>query len=516
MRYSYSDVDKKNHEWFQNDINSKSLKTIQMDRGQIRGLHPCKINFTYPISAIAGENGSGKSTLLALACCAYHNVSYGYIPIDRNKPYYTFSDFFVQTIDEMKVDGILILYEFLAKWKGGLEGPGWQYRIKKRGGKWNKYDHRVRRNVIFLGIQRIVPPGERKTERSYSGKFKSSALNQDTKNRILDIASKVLGKKYTTLDLRTVDKRRLFVVDRKEKHYSGFNMGAGENAVFSLLIELFSAGKNTLLVIDEIELGLHESAQKRLIQELKELCLELHCQIICSTHSSTILDCLPPEGRFYLEATDGKTNIFSNISSGYATGKLSDGAKKELSVYTEDEVGASVLQGLLSNPILRRIKIIPIGSDQAILRQLAAAYRVGNHACIAFCDGDKHQNYEKAVSQVKNHLEGRVNPDYNEWIQLRLNYLPGDSRPEKFLLDLLKAHKELQLELSNLWQIDFKLEDTIDQALYAGKHNEFHYFSKQLNLSEDQVRMDVIRIIRKAIPDSIRSLESEILTILGC
>lgn len=110
MRYSYSDVDKKNHEWFQNDINSKSLKTIQMDRGQIRGLHPCKINFTYPISAIAGENGSGKSTLLALACCAYHNVSYGYIPIDRNKPYYTFSDFFVQTIDEMKVDGILILY----------------------------------------------------------------------------------------------------------------------------------------------------------------------------------------------------------------------------------------------------------------------------------------------------------------------------------------------------------------------------------------------------------------------
>ena len=94
--------------------------------------------------------------------------------------------------------------------------------------------------------------------------------------------------------------------------------------------------------------------------------------------------------------------------------------------------------------------------------------------------------------------------------------MPGDSRPEKFLLDLLKAHKELQLELSNLWQIDFKLEDTIDQALYAGKHNEFHYFSKQLNLNEDQVRMDVIRIIRKAIPDSIRSLESEILTILGC
>lgn len=130
------------------------------------------------------------------------------------------------------------------------------------------------------------------------------------------------------MDLRTVDQRRLFVVDRKEKHYSGFNTGAGENAVFSLLIELFSAGKNTLLVIDEIELGLHESAKNRLIQELKKLCLELHCQMICSTHSCTILDCLPPEGRFYLESVDGMTNIFSNISSEYATGKLSAGEKR--------------------------------------------------------------------------------------------------------------------------------------------------------------------------------------------
>ena len=139
---------------------------------------------------------------------------------------------------------------------------------------------------------------------------KSSALNQDTKNRILDIASKVLGKKYTTLDLRTVDKRRLFVVDRKEKHYSGFNMGAGENAVFSLLIELFSAGKNTLLVIDEIELGLHESAQKRLIQELKELCLELHCQIICSTHSSTILDLFTSRRSILLGSNRWKNKYF--------------------------------------------------------------------------------------------------------------------------------------------------------------------------------------------------------------
>lgn len=81
-------------------------------------------------------------------------------------------------------------------------------------------------------------------------------------------------------------------------------MGAGENAIFSLLIEIFSAGKNSLIVVDEIELGLHEEAQKRLIYELKKICAKLHCQIICSTHSAKIIDALPPEGRFFIESGD--------------------------------------------------------------------------------------------------------------------------------------------------------------------------------------------------------------------
>ncbi|MEI3363534.1 MAG: AAA family ATPase [Oscillospiraceae bacterium] len=98
-----------------------------------------------------------------------------------------------------------------------------------------------------------------------------------------------MGKQYTSLDLRTVDRRRLFVVDRQAHHYSGFNMGAGENAIFTILIELFSAGEGALLVIDEIELGLHEEAQKAFIEELKKICKERHCQIICSTHSEQYL-----------------------------------------------------------------------------------------------------------------------------------------------------------------------------------------------------------------------------------
>lgn len=517
MRYLYSDIDRKNIKWFENVAESRSLRSINLVQGQIRGLYPCEINFNYPISAIAGENGSGKSTILAMACCAYHNNDMGYIPSDHNKPYYTFSDFFVQTKDEVKVEGIYIRYGFFTLWSDGKMRIGYQRMSKKRGGKWTKYDKRVRRNVVFLGIQRIVPPGERKTERSYSGRFKSSKLDLSTQKKILDIASKILGKKYTTLDMRTVDKRRLFVVDRKEKHYSGFNMGAGENAIFSLLIELFSAGKNTLLVIDEIELGLHESAQKRLINELKKLCLELHCQVICSTHSSAILDHLPPEGRFYLEAYNENSDVISHISSQYAMGKLSGGEKKEVTVFVEDGVGESILRGWLSSEVLRRIRIIPIGSDQAVLKQLAAAYRERNNSCMAFCDGDKQLEYKKATIQIRKHLETRVEEDIDEWIQYRLKYLPGDVWPEKYLLETIENNTSTKEDLFELWKVEKDHDDEIiDRALHAGKHNEFYSIAEQLNQDEEQVKIDIIRIVGKIIPKEVQSIENDIKALLGC
>ena len=239
MSYSYSQVDKANLKWFPKDNAAKSLLAINLRVGVLRGLHPCNLNFRYPLSVIAGKNGSGKSTILAMACCAYHNTDTGYIPYDRKKSYYTFSDFFIQTSDEVKVEGVEISYSILnTRWKikNSTEhraGLGIQSRKKKKDGKWNKYETRVKRNVIFSGIQRIVPPGERKTDRNSISRFQSTKIPEDTQQKILKIASKVLGKTYTTLDLRTVNQSRLFVVDRKRFHYSGFNMGAGENAVFS-------------------------------------------------------------------------------------------------------------------------------------------------------------------------------------------------------------------------------------------------------------------------------------------
>ena len=111
MKYRYSHVDQRNLKWFANDVTRASLMKIELRRAQLRGLSPCNIHFQYPLTAIAGKNGSGKSTLLALAACAYHNRPDGFCLPGRKAPYYTMSDFFVQSAEEVAADGINILFD---------------------------------------------------------------------------------------------------------------------------------------------------------------------------------------------------------------------------------------------------------------------------------------------------------------------------------------------------------------------------------------------------------------------
>jgi predicted ATPase len=398
------------------------------------------MEFKYPISVIAGKNGSGKSTLLAMAACAYHNSENGYISAGRSKPYYTFSDFFVQTADESPPEGIHIDYRILYnKWRKSKTmpdgiGAGRQVRKKRVGGRWNDYDKRVERNVLFYGVQRVVPHSEQSACRSYRKRFKETELQQDWEKDLCKVAGRIMAKPYTNFELHQHSKYRLPVVNSgrrssKPLRYSGFNMGAGENAVFSILTGLFEAGPGSLLVIDEIELGLHEKAQVRLVDELKKLCEKKRVQIICSSHSSVVINSIPPEGRFYIESLPARTNVIPGISAEYAAGKLSGRNSGELDIFVEDYVATDILGSVLDQDIRERTNVIPIGSDEAVIKQMAARFKEKKKSeCLAILDGDKKNKKEELVRHFLGHLENVPDKETtNEWIRSRLMFLPGNT-----------------------------------------------------------------------------------------
>ena len=499
MGYLESEIDRQNYRWFRSDNTRATLKTINLMQGHLRGLHPFEVELFYPISAFAGENGSGKSTLLAIAACAFHNRSNGYKLMGRNKNYYTFSDFFIQTGGELPPEGIFISYQILNdSWRNSGPGAGWQNRIKRTGGKWTDYDRRVKRNVIHFGTERVVTPNERSAYRSYRQRFAPTKLEEQTCNQIRQIAGRIFSKRYDSFSLHQHSKYRLAMVGSGRVVYSGFNMGAGECAVFNMLIALFEAGPGTLLVVDEIELGLHEKAQKNLIVELKQLCRKLYCQIICSTHSPVILENLPPNARFFIETRERQTDVIVGISPQYACGKLAGENSRELTVFMEDEVSEAILMDIMPLDIRERVNLLPIGSSDAVLRQLAARYREQQENCIAFLDGDKRNEHSTSVAKVKGYLETRYRcseDEMNNWINKRLLYLPGDDWPEKWLIERTIAQSD-HSSLHELWQIgSSRLHALFDEAIGAGKHNEFFSLAGNLHLSKERVMSDIMRFL---------------------
>ncbi|BAL00214.1 hypothetical protein OBV_30150 [Oscillibacter valericigenes Sjm18-20] len=492
MSYSLSQLDKDNLAWFKHDTTRNSLVGIKVNNGNIRGVYPCHIDFSYPVSAFVGENGSGKSTLLALAACAFHNNDTFY-QFSRKKSYFTYGDFFTFSPEERGLQGIEITYKIRQ-----ADGDKPNIRRKKPSGKWNDFNTRKHKNVIYLGINRIVPPSESSAHRSYRKTFEAEEIDPELLSKIKSMACRIFGKNYEDLKIFVHRSYRLFLVERNEIFYSGFNMGAGENDVVSILLDLLSAGQGTLMVIDEIELGLHAKAQAEFIRVLKEICKENKCQIICSTHSDIILNEIPPQGRFFVQNQGTQTIITPEISAEYAFGKLAGQNTDELDVFVEDVVGKAIIENLVPMRIRERMHTYIIGSDQAILRQMAARYRENKNNYIAFLDGDKRRAHDQQIRNIREYLETRIADEeqFSSLINQRLQYIPGDTWPELSFIQYLLAIDNKD-RLAESWDVTLdEITSYLEQALTAGKHNEFFALSKLLSMDESSVRNDCVKFFR--------------------
>lgn len=518
MPYAYSQVDKSNLDWFDKDTSKATLIRLEVRKGSLRGLQDIKIHFRYPITAISGKNGTGKTTLLACAACGFHNDPDGFKPISRRVPYYTFSDFLVQSAEEVPPSGIFISYQILHDhWRKSPNVPtgiglGWQFRRKNPQGKWNKYDKRVNRNVVYLGIERVVPHSEKSVSKSYRHRFHKEQ-NEGYEEIVRGTVGRIVGRPYEEFYYKKHSKYRLPMVQSRGRLYSGFNMGAGENALFEIFTTIHACPGSLLLVIDEIELGLHEEAQTRLIQELKKLCAKRHIQVICTTHSSRILSSLPPEGRLHLQKDGEVTKAIPEISAEYAAGLMSGLQSAELDIFCEDRIAQNILSLALPNDIRARVRIMPIGSAAAVVRHMAARFKENSSREVCgFLDGDKglkkqeHVNlFIKTLEQVKDQSEA------TQWIENRLGFLPGDTWPEKWVLSKHQdnAFDKLPGELGVSTET---LGALLEEASLVDKHRELQTLSEKLNLPRSTIEG---RFIHCALEKSAAEVEKLIRFIRG-
>lgn len=518
MKYRESQQDKDLRAWFTNDLSKALLRSVSLKKGALRGINALDISFDYPIVAFSGINGAGKSTILALACCAFHNEPNGFKLPRRKSTYYTFSDFFIQHSKEVAPQGIEIEYTIAYdNWKKTDRFPegkgiGRQVRQKKKGGKWNDYHKRVDRNVVFLGIERIVPHSERSQSKSYSRVFADSQA-KGWEGKVKDTVGSILGKKYDDFRYLEHAKYSLPLVKCGDVTYSGFNMGAGENALFEIFSNIYSAGEGALFVMDEIELGLHAKAQKTFMKKLKEICKEMGTQIICTTHSKEIFECLPDEARFFVESVSGKTKITAGISPEFAFHKMGSVNSKELEIFVEDDVARALIQAALPSSVRARIEIRVIGSATAISRQLAAFHvRSDDRQILAIFDGDQRSKKSINISHAKKMAENATEK-FSSWFESNSAYLPGESWPEAWIVQNCKdAVSAVAAEFA---MEEEEVPEVLEYALQAGKHDEFHELSKHVGLSKEQCLQKMAHIAATSFATEFDEIRALVMAKLG-
>mgnify|MGYP005666797891 CR=1 FL=1 len=254
---------------------------LKVDVGKIRGFEGETIAFDFPVTALIGPNGSGKSSILGAAACAYKEI----------KP----SQFFPKSaIGDNSMAGWRAEYEAIDKQLNPRQSVRRNSNFK--AAKWNRSDV-LARPTLFFGIERTVPAGEkRKYKKLMRSTYNHTGSYGSIKGDVAEQIEHVLGKDVKGFKVASIGGDDNFLVgDNQGVSYSEFHFGAGESSIIRMIEQIENAPNNALILIEEIENGLHPVATRRMVEYLIDVANRKSIQAIFTTHSDYALEPLPNE-----------------------------------------------------------------------------------------------------------------------------------------------------------------------------------------------------------------------------
>lgn len=399
-----------------NDVNSYLTKTetekiasfplffsgIKFD--SFRHIKDIKLNFIHPITVITGSNKSGKTTILLSIACSHYNFMRRNV-VSGNMCRNTWGMVLRFVAGDVQKDDWTYYVDYREGKRIEIEKKG---QRKKDTKKWNgvaKKEGQIGtpqgekkqggRHVYLIDMERIIPARHLSdTEYKKVRKTKNQTQNQ----QVDDYFSYIFESDYTVAKIGSSADRDLFSFNA-ENMYSSYNSASGEDALTRILQDIVSAPKGSLILIEEIEIGLHPKIQRRLMDILFYEASKNKKQFIITTHSSTILSSVKPESRIFIDSSNGTQKVIPEISINAALTKMDAENYPLADIYVEDEVSQEIV--LLAIKELNKtkpgfsklVKVIIIGSAQktfdffTIRKQIYEEEKINRgYACIL--DGD--------------------------------------------------------------------------------------------------------------------------------
>ena len=206
------------------------------------------------------------------------------------------------------------------------------------------------RQVYLRTLANLTSPAEvRGVLRLVRKNYLSEAIEPGT----LSFSDRILPQRYQQVSVISAEGRDILFAEVKnndEARYSEFHMSAGERTILRISKDVSNL-QDALVLIDEVESGLHPYTQQQLMLELQRLALRQRLQIIVASHSPVVLDSVPPEARLFLDRDEQTLDVQMLPPHRDIFQKALYGQSREqLSILCEDEVAEAALLGILDVP----------------------------------------------------------------------------------------------------------------------------------------------------------------------
>lgn len=477
---SLNDTERRLHNYWGSNA-GPSLRSLELTGTGLRGLRNVVVDFRYPLTVIAGKNGVGKSTILACAACAYQNRQ-AFRTLFSQKQYFNFNDFFISGWGDSPIQDVTVKWTY-RKADRTIE----IVEVKKPATRWNGYRKRIDHPSDFIGTLRAVHPVEFRILRNRFGTtavVQASQLAEEQRSMV----SQVVGREYANVQVGESGKHRLHRLQSGQTEYSAFNAGSGEDIGCVLIRAINHLPRFGLLIVEEIETGLHASAQRRLAQKILEVCLDRLVQVICSTHSSDFLAAVPSEARVLLCRTQDGLEVRHEVTVEEATSDLVESPVTELVVCVEDRVARSLALELLPSQLRTRVRVIRCGSWEDVLRQMASYCRdaaLGN--VVGILDGDRRNERAEHERSFATFVGGQISTEQQTWLNDRIRFLPDSVPPEQWFWQVGQQSQDYRRELSQQLNSDQNAVDGFFKgAAPADFHNVPFELSRRLGIEEER------------------------------
>ncbi|MCY4029430.1 MAG: AAA family ATPase [Acidobacteria bacterium] len=399
----------------------------------IRGIDDLRVVFDYPVSVVAGGNASGKSTVLFAAACAYKVPGAG---VKDFVPSTLFPDYRPR-VGARGDPRHEIVIEFEYSTPDGRRSMRW-----RRAKGWNrsflgrKNATQPERPVYLRTLSNLSNPSEVRGVLSMS-RLTSAPRETPLTAAQIAFAQQMLPFRYAeVVDLSGGGgtKSLLFAAQERGAEYSELHMAAGERAILRLSREIAQLD-GCLVLIDEVEAGLHPWVQQLLMLQLQQLALRNDLQVIVTTHSPVVLDAVPAHGRIFLERDDtGNVTVrppYRDVVRNALYGRSGDA----LNLLCEDSMAEGILQGvfdvLLPRERIRR-ESVRVGRDTGAdeFPMHASAFRKFGQIqnFIFVLDGDKR------AGDLDETIRERAGSD------VPVFFLPGDDAPEVWVWEAMRRN----------------------------------------------------------------------------